>query len=162
MKEMTCECGKTFLIPSKINDEKVFFRRRKQSKLFFAKVNVGINRDFLFLVCKECVAKLSVESILSVITIEDDVMSVNWLVYKKKLQNNNVTYINHVLDKLGVLSRDASGNWIIMSQGRGCINPMHGKSVNLYFTSSEDALAYAKAWHVHKGHIMKIGDVMTV
>ncbi|HFC77011.1 MAG TPA: hypothetical protein ENJ27_02175 [Candidatus Moranbacteria bacterium] len=160
MKKKRCSCGRIFLIPSNNTEREVLFQRENPLELILAGIDVRIKRKYLFEMCKECASRRCLKIISSVITISDDgSVIVDWGMYK---ETPRAGYLNSVLDKLGILSGYAEGKWIVMSQTEGCINPMHGRSINLYFTSPDDALAYAKACRVRRGHIMRAEDVIVV
>ena len=165
MKEVRCSCGSNFLVPTNGTETKVIFDRKKPLELIYAGVDVSINREYLFEVCKECSTIRSLSTINRFMSINTKhQVSVDWDEYRLGYVRDNidVRYINNVLDRLKILSGYAENNWIIMSQKNGCLNPRLGNSVNLYFVSSDDALAYARTFKHWKVHIMRIKDVIEV
>jgi hypothetical protein len=167
MKTAICECGRTYLIPNNPTERMVFFERENPLSLVFCGVDVGINREYLFKKCPRCSRKESLKEIYSVFLVASTgEILVDWRGYLAETAFDKKLYINNVLDKFGILSGNAENNWIIMSQNRGCINPVYGESVNLYFISPDDAVAYAdiksKQIKARGCYVMRIGPVFSL
>ena len=158
MKQGACQCGQTFLIPNNDTEQQVLFNRERPLELVFAGVDVGIKRGFLFQYCSDCSKRKSLEIINPYVKYNGEMVVVDWGEYIK----NPSRYINNILVRLDIFSGNAEGHWIVMSQTKGCINPMLGRSVNLYFTSPDDALCFARVSKKKQCHIMRIDDVIRV
>ena len=165
MRTKICECGKKFFIPNNSTEREVFFQRENPLQMFFNEVDVQIDRKYLFKKCLSCSIKESLKEIFIFVYFDSNGKQVvNWEEYSKK-EPQKRKYINSVMSKLGILSGDGDGNWLIMSQVGGCLNPKYdGNVINLYFTSPDDALEYARvvSQRVSGCHIMKIDQVIFV
>jgi hypothetical protein len=163
MLKETCSCGKQFDCPEDERDLRTFIANG-YFELFFAGVDIGVDRAFCYEKCHDCSRRASLEKLMKFIKInQQGGVEVKWKEYINSL-NTNLRYVNSTLSKLGVLSGYGEGNWIIMSQTRGCLNPLFGgKSVNLYFTSPDDAVSYADFMNSSRGcYVMRIGDVIQI
>ncbi|MFA5994512.1 MAG: hypothetical protein WC823_06155 [Parcubacteria group bacterium] len=169
MIEKQCFCGGGVKCPENTQELKALVDEG-QYNLLFAGVDVGVNKHYIKEVCPDCSRNMSLNELGMFIQLNPaGEVIVDW---KKYVKDNNAkddpnNYINNVLCKLKILSGFAQKNWIVMSQTQGCLNPFFGRSVNLYFTSPDTALAYAIAYMAvsfaaRRCHVIQLGHVFQV
>ncbi len=156
MNKGKCSCGNTFEVPTE-SDEIADLRKRGLYSLVFMGIDVGISETAHPFSCFDCRRKTSLEYIEKRISPSSDGKpNVEWSKYTQD------KYINSVLIKLGIFSGDAEGNWIIMSQTHGCLNPKYSGRINLYFVSPDEAVEYADQMaHARHIHIMRVDQVFS-